>query len=471
MHFLDRPSAEDCSVKLPIRDQILWPLMGLLLIAVAANAIFSVWWISIRHLSSLSFRQRQIIGVLEESSFPLSKNVLEKLQRLTGDELVIWDSSDQRIVSGTLSSTSPTGSSLFWESDLEREGEAQQRTVDGKRYLVRAGRVRGNPSQRLLVMTPDEMLRKARREVIWPPIAVGIVTIVCSIPLTLLLASIWARRIRSLERHVESIAHGQFGLELPAESIDDELSGLVQSINSMSRQLLDMRDKLIQGERTRLVAQLAAGFAHQLRNGLAGAKLAIQLHESRCGSSRETSLNVARNQLALVEEEVQGLLSLGKGDTRPPSSVDLEPLIETVRSLVSLSCEHKGVGLTVTSEGTPMPVIGYTDGLRAAVLNLTLNAIDAAGPGGHVWLTRKSDTDQNVITVEDDGSGPPAELAGSLFESFVTSKPEGIGLGLTVAATVARTHNGSLSWTRVNERTRFELVLPALPPVKEGDAR
>ena len=150
----------------------------------------------------------------------------------------------------------------------------------------------------------------------WPPLAIGFATIILSIPLTLLLASNWARRIRSLESHVGSIANGEFGLELPKGAINDELARLVESINSMSRQLRSMREQLIQGERTRLVAQLTAGFGHQLRNGLAGARLAIQLHESRCTSAAESSLVVARNQLSLVEEEVQGLLSLGKGDAR-----------------------------------------------------------------------------------------------------------------------------------------------------------
>ncbi|MEI8019983.1 MAG: hypothetical protein WCH39_17400, partial [Schlesneria sp.] len=84
-------------MKLPIRDQILWPLLGLLLVAVAANAIFSAWWLSNRNLGALDARQRQIIGVLEESSFPISTSVMEKLYRLTGDELVVWDNAERRV--------------------------------------------------------------------------------------------------------------------------------------------------------------------------------------------------------------------------------------------------------------------------------------------------------------------------------------------------------------------------------------
>lgn len=455
-------------MKLPIRDQILWPLLGLLLLAVAANAVFSAWWMSARSLQSLEARQRQIIGVLEESSFPLSMSVMEKLHRLTGDQIVVWDAAEQRVVVGTLSTPLPPDTFLGGTAESVRKADPARQKIGETTYLVRAGRIRGSPSQTLFVLTSDDTLRNVRREAMWPPLAIGFATIVLSVPLILLLASNWARRIRSLEQHVGSIAHGEFGLVLPTGAINDELARLVESINSMSRQLRSMREQLIQGERTRLVAQLTAGFGHQLRNGLAGARLAIQLHESRCTSASESSLIVARNQLALVEEEVQGLLSLGKGDQRPAAPVDLRQILDVVQGLVSLSCEHKGVELTIAIDGVIPPIVGYSDGLRAAFLNLTLNAIDAAGPGGHVWLTLRARRNDNIFVVEDDGPGPPAELAESLFESFVTSKPEGIGLGLTVATTVALVHHGSLTWNRRDDRTRFEFKLPLTATIEEG---
>lgn len=458
-------------VKLPIRDQILWPLMGLLLVAVAANATFSAWWMSTRNRMSLEARQRQILGVLEESSFPLSATVMAKLQRLTGDEFVVWDSASQQIVVGTLPQDDLSREPVDWNTAVDQSNEPRRVTIAGSTYVTHAGRLRGNPSQTMLVLTSDDRLRQASREAIWPPLAIGLLTIILSVPLVLILASGWSRRMRSLEQHVQTIARGDFGRELTVGGVDDELARLVDSINSMSRQLRSMRESLIRGERTRLVAQLTAGFAHQLRNGIAGAKLAIQLHESRCRSSSDSSLNVACNQLALVEEEVQGLLSLGKGEQRPAAQVDLSQIVHAVESLVSVSCEHRGVTLRVKLPSSPVSLTGFADGLRAAILNLVLNAIDAAGAGGHVWLTMTSTDDKRILLVEDDGSGPAAEIGQSLFESFVTSKPEGVGLGLTVAATVARTHGGTLNWTRVDNRTQFELILPAEISIPESNDR
>jgi nitrogen-specific signal transduction histidine kinase len=65
------------------------------------------------------------------------------------------------------------------------------------------------------------------------------------------------------------------------------------------------------------------------------------------------------------------------------------------------------------------------------------------------------------LAVEDTGPGPPEAIRAALGEPFVTGKPEGIGLGLTVARAVAEEHGGALDWGRAHGRTRFAISLPA----------
>ncbi len=108
--------------------------------------------------------------------------------------------------------------------------------------------------------------------------------------------------------------------------------------------------------------------------------------------------------------------------------------------------------------------------MRAALLNLTLNAIEAAGPGGTVRLEATALGEEVAVEVADSGAGPPPELGDSLCEAFVTSKPEGVGLGLALAHRVAADHGGRLAWTRQDGETRFRLTLPSRAETPRGAA-
>ena len=224
-----------------------------------------------------------------------------------------------------------------------------------------------------------------------------------------------------------------------------------------------MQQTIRQSERTRLLAQLAAGLAHQLRNSLTGARLSVQLHAKRFPPKEgDETLDVALRQLAMTEEQVKGLLSLGRVERQPHAPCELGQLLEDVALLVKPSCHHAKVHLRHRAGDDPLHVMADEAGLRAAVLNLTMNAVEAAGPGGEVDLGASTDRGEVTIEVSDTGPGPPQEVAENLLEPFVTSKPEGVGLGLAVAERVAVEHGGRLSWQRDGDRTRFCMTLPDL---------
>jgi signal transduction histidine kinase len=156
------------------------------------------------------------------------------------------------------------------------------------------------------------------------------------------------------------------------------------------------------------------------------------------------------------------LLSVGRVDRRSPEHCDPRQLFEEVALLVDPTCQHAKVALSLGNgeRHGSVELLADRSSLRAAILNLTINAIEAAGPGGTVRLEAHSRGDQVSVDVVDSGPGPTPELADTLCEPFVTSKSEGVGLGLALAHQVALDHGGRLSWTREHGETRFCLTLP-----------
>jgi signal transduction histidine kinase len=319
----------------------------------------------------------------------------------------------------------------------------------------------------VLVLTPVASPWRTTRDALLPVLAVAAATLAVLVPLSLRTTGRLARRIGAIDRHVARIAGGEFGHTLPATETADaeEVGRLVAGVNRMSTTLESLRGELVAGERQRLLGQLAAGFAHELRNAVTGAKLAIDLHRRRCPSgSADDSLSVASRQLDILEEEVRGLLALGRQQQAPPEPLAVDSLLTEVRDLTAPRCHHAGVRVEL-GPAIGLTIVGRRDALRAALVNLALNAVDATGRDGTLRLGAAVAGTTLVLAVEDDGPGPPEAIRDSLHEPFVTGKPEGIGLGLAVAKAVAEAHAGTLSWRRADGWTRFAITLPLQPPV------
>ena len=449
--------------------QLVLPVVGLVLAAVLANVGFAAWLAARRSAEATRAAQQQVADALRASRVSLSSAVLDALHRLTGSHFLVWEESTHRIGLSTLpSETLEAGQGDAVAAALH----AGSGTFGGQRYRMGMVRSEGVRPETVLVLTPERSFVVRTLETVWPVLAVAAGTLAVLVPLGLRTTGRLAARIAAVERHVARIAEGELGHTLvagpAAPAAGDEISRLVEGVNHMSLQLEQLRGSLVAGERQRLLGQLAAGFAHELRNAVTGARLAIDLHRRRCrstpdGTQPDESLTVAARQLDILEEEVRGLLALAKAPShspQPPEPISVDRLLAEVRDLTSPRCDHAGV-LMACELPTNLSIIGRHDSLRAALVNLVLNGIDAAGRGGSVWLSAATARSQVVLAVEDSGAGPDESVRESMHEPFVTSKPEGIGLGLAVAQAVAEEHGAELVWERTHGRTRFAISLTA----------
>jgi signal transduction histidine kinase len=261
---------------------------------------------------------------------------------------------------------------------------------------------------------------------------------------------------------------------MPLPGWNDELRDLGESVNDMAQRLAQLQEAVQQTERLRLLGQVGGGLAHQLRNSVTGARLAVQLHAQDCNGKADTeALEVALRQLTLMEERLRRFLDLGRTGEARREPCSLNDLIDEAVSLLRPQCRHAHIDLSWHRPAEHFSVLGDADQLAHVLVNVIGNAIEAAGPGGSVVVSLRTleGKDSCAVEVMDSGPGPPPEIAERLFEPFVTSRRDGIGLGLAVAREVAQTHGGSITWRRENDRTCFRIELPLATAAQPQEPR
>ncbi len=443
----------------PIRNQILVPFAALQIIAVTAISIGTAVLAMARADRDAELRLQQVIQVLRASNFPYTESVLDKMRGLSGAEFVaVNDATSVQATTmddadlGILADAPMIANEAFSLDDLH-----SVQIVDRSYLAARTVAHGPNGAVQLYVLYPETARDAARREALWPPIGIGAITLLAMIAASAWLAGRLGKRMRTIQNQVARIASGDFQ-DVESGPRNDEINDLAESVNQMCEDLRSMETAIREQERAELVTQLAGGLAHQLRNAITGARLAVQLHKKRCPDGERESLEIALKQLTLTEEQIKGLLRLTSDHRQPVRPGAFDDAIDDVCTMVVPVCAHRNVRFQRSVDATQSQVADV-EGVRAALLNLLLNGIEAAGPGGNVELHVRLEPPYAHIHVSDDGPGVADEVAASLFVPFVTTKTEGVGLGLALAQQAAKEQGGSLAHERAHDRTTFRLTI------------
>jgi two-component system sensor histidine kinase FlrB len=221
-------------------------------------------------------------------------------------------------------------------------------------------------------------------------------------------------------------------------------------------------DLLARHRRLASMGEMAAALAHQIRTPLA-AGLLYATNASRPelpGAQRDALLGKAIGCLQDLERLIADMLRFARGATLAEQRLDVAGLLDCVEdSLRPIVTPRQS--LTVTRPAAAVALNGNREALAGALINLGTNALHAAGEQGHVRITARAAGLQAEILVSDDGPGIPEALRSRIFDPFFTSRPDGTGLGLAVARSVARAHHGDvLLIEAAPRRTTFALRLP-----------
>ena len=204
-------------------------------------------------------------------------------------------------------------------------------------------------------------------------------------------------------------------------------------------------------------------FAHEFANELNVVTSAVQLLEKDLKQPKQTvdTIRYIKNgvkRLGYLLNELQSLARVQKLSLRP---LQVASVIEELLAIEAVRYAAKGVRVEVNL--TPdLPLVRLDAAkFRQVLLNLCRNAFDAMPDGGRLTL-HGYHVDSNVcLDVIDTGEGIPTGM--DVFALFTTTKPTGMGVGLSVARDIILCHGGTITYTsRPGSGTTFRLILPAV---------
>jgi signal transduction histidine kinase len=219
-------------------------------------------------------------------------------------------------------------------------------------------------------------------------------------------------------------------------------------------------------EQMMALGQVAAGVAHELRNPLTAVKGLIQvnLRKATVGGLPAGDLAVIEHEIRRMERTLQTFLDFARPPQPDRRRLDLADVVGLVFAVVKGRANKQRVDLRLLRPDAPVAVEADRDQLQQLLLNLVLNALDAMPGGGAVEIDLRPPQDGHVeLYVRDTGPGIAPHVLPKVFETFVSSKETGVGLGLPVSRRIAEDHGGSLSaYNLPGGGACFLLRLPAL---------
>jgi PAS domain S-box-containing protein len=204
-------------------------------------------------------------------------------------------------------------------------------------------------------------------------------------------------------------------------------------------------ERLAQQAALARLGQMAAVVAHEVKNPLAGIKGAMQVLMTRRAPD-DAEASVMRDIVARIDslnELIQDLLMFARPRAPKLAPVNVRHLID--EAVVMLRRDPAGAALDIAVDGSGGEVMLDPDLMRAAVLNLLLNAAQAMNGHGHVRIALSVVDRAWTIRIADGGPGVAPDLREHILEPFFTTKARGGGLGLPIAKRVAELHGGSLT--------------------------
>ncbi len=219
--------------------------------------------------------------------------------------------------------------------------------------------------------------------------------------------------------------------------------------------------KLVRSEKMALIGQLSASIGHELKNPLSRIKGAVSiLRDDRECEEREAKelLRIIDNEVMISTKIINDLLDFSRERKPALKRQSLNTIIDATLSRLAINDQ-----IMLEKHLNPqLPQLDMDDGqIQQILINLIMNAIQAMEHGGKLYIQTDFDKEQAILVIKDTGCGMSPEQLSNIFEPLYTTKPRGIGLGMSIVKILVEKHKGTIDvQSRQNIGTKITVFFP-----------
>jgi len=334
----------------------------------------------------------------------------------------------------------------------------------------------GKPVAHLVVAVSDRALERRLTEVATITAGLAAAALAAAALLGFLIARRMTRDLGSLLAGVRAVARGDLDHRVDARA-RDEIGGVADAFNGMTRDLKQAKEQLVQAERVAAWQEIAKSLAHEIKNPLTPIQMSVETMRKTWAGKHPSFDEIFDESTRTVLDEVQRLKKIvgefSQFARMPRTERRPHDLNDIVASALSL---YRGSVRVVSELGQELPPLeADRDQLTQVVLNLLENARDAVASRGsdesvgRVTVRTAAAGGGLVLDVEDNGPGFDPALKEKLFAPYFTTKDSGTGLGLAIVRRIVTDHGGRIdAFSEPGRGARFVVELPVMISSRAG---
>jgi two-component system sporulation sensor kinase B len=225
-----------------------------------------------------------------------------------------------------------------------------------------------------------------------------------------------------------------------------------------------MQEEVINSEKMKIVSDIAASVAHEIRNPLTAVRGFIQLlgSEALDKDKKNYYQQICLEELDRAQLIITDYLSLAKPDPEMIESINVNDEINYLSNVLLTYANYNNIQINVVlSEDSPLLVVGDRYKFRQALINIGKNAIEAMNNGGILEIKTNKINDQIVMVISDTGIGMTSEQIKRLGIPYYSTKEKGTGLGTMVSFGIIKKMNGKIDIrSELGKGTEFKIIFP-----------